>query len=106
MLEIKDQGPGIKEEDQQKIFQPFNKITSNASLNPKSNGLGLSICKGLSKKMGGNIEVFSDGMNGCTFRFTVALSPVVDLRELDEMSQHEARKRELGFQFSAKRLLK
>ena len=73
MLEIKDQGPGISPENQKKIFQPFCKITQNAHLNPKSNGLGLSICKSLSKKMKGDIQVLSDGKNGSTFRFTMVL---------------------------------
>ena len=76
MIEIVDQGPGISLADQARIFRPFNKVTQNKHLNPKSNGLGLSICKSLCKKMGGDIEVYSDGKNGTTFRFTVMLSAI------------------------------
>lgn len=61
MFEIVDKGPGISREDQKKIFTPFCKIEKNSELNPKSNGLGLSICRSISKKLGGDIEVFSTG---------------------------------------------
>ena len=43
-------------------------------MNPKSNGLGLSICKNLSRRMNGDIGVLSDGKNGTTFRFTMQLT--------------------------------
>ena len=102
MLEIADEGPGISREDQAKIFQPFCKITQNAHLNPKSNGLGLSICRSLSQKMGGNIEVFSDGKNGSTFRFTVTLQTIPkSVGNLSQQEQHELRKRELGIASSS-----
>ena len=96
MLEIKDEGPGISKADQKKIFQPFCKITQNMHLNPKSNGLGLSICRSLSQKMGGNIVVFSDGKNGTTFRFMVQLACPHKFTDLSDTEEYELRKRELG----------
>lgn len=89
MLEISDEGPGISIEDQEKIFRPFCRITRDAHLNPNSNGLGLSICKNLSNKMGGDIEVLSDGKSGSTFRFSMLLGQVM---EADENMSNTERK--------------
>ena len=54
-IEIKDTGKGIKKEHITKIFDPFftTKPTS------RSSGLGLAICYGIIKELGGDISVSS-----------------------------------------------
>jgi K+-sensing histidine kinase KdpD len=47
VLKIKDEGCGIPEEDQDKLFINFNKVSANSGKNKHGVGLGLSICKSL-----------------------------------------------------------
>ena len=44
---VTDTGIGITEEDQQKLFRMFGKLSSSASINTSGIGLGLFICKRL-----------------------------------------------------------
>ncbi len=54
---MRDYGIGINAEDLKNLFQPYFKTTDNRSksLNSKSHGLGLSICKKIVEAMSGNI---------------------------------------------------
>ncbi|HEB82259.1 MAG TPA: response regulator [Gammaproteobacteria bacterium] len=62
---IIDTGPGISEELQQEIFQPFNRL--NAASNIEGTGIGLSISKQLMEMMGGSIGVISKIDEGSEF---------------------------------------
>jgi len=44
-IEVADQGCGIIEEDQRKLFAPFTMLSASKRLNPNGAGMGLSICK-------------------------------------------------------------
>ena len=61
ILRVSDNGPGIDPNIRHKIFDPY--ISSKGSLN---SGLGLSVCYGLIKSVGGEIDVEDDD-NGTTF---------------------------------------
>ena len=65
-------------------------------MNPKSNGLGLSICKNLSRRMNGDIGVLSDGKNGSTFRFTMQLKQIEQIANISSTQRQELRRRDLG----------
>lgn len=52
-LTVQDNGPGISEQDMEKIFDPFYSQKSSGS------GLGLTISKQLAEQMGGNITIES-----------------------------------------------
>ena len=60
MLTVGDNGPGISEQELHKLFRPFSKLKEHTNLNPNGNGLGLSICKLLCKKLGGDVIVRSE----------------------------------------------
>jgi signal transduction histidine kinase len=68
---IADQGPGIKEEDTEKIFKPFHKTAAKATGGEKSTGLGLSICKLIVQQHGGNIWVETNKSKGASFCFSI-----------------------------------
>jgi len=68
---VKDTGQGIKEEDIKKLFKRYGKVEDQLNLNPNSVGLGLNICKKLSKKLGGSIGVKSIYERGSTFYFNI-----------------------------------
>ena len=74
-LLVRDSGPGIALSDQERIFQPFERL-SGAQDQPGT-GLGLTICRLLAGVMGGDIDVDSTVGQGSTFRLRLLL-PRVD----------------------------
>lgn len=69
---VKDNGPGISLEEQDRIFERFYTIGDN-----KGTGLGLSISKGIIETHGGIIGITSDGMNGSSFFFKLPQTTTV-----------------------------
>jgi len=71
---VKDTGVGMTEEQLGKIFDEFYKVDTSRN-EMDSSGLGLSICKRIVEKHGGNIWVESQGKGkGTTFYFTLKSS--------------------------------
>jgi len=66
-IKVWDNGPGIKDEDIQYIFDRFYKIDDSRSSADGSSGLGLAIAKKLVEAMRGQITVESNSENGTTF---------------------------------------
>lgn len=67
-IKFTDNGPGISENDQKKIFNPF--FTSKPI--GKGTGLGLSVCHGIIKQHGGNISVLPSN-DGAVFLIVIPL---------------------------------
>jgi CheY-like chemotaxis protein/nitrogen-specific signal transduction histidine kinase len=67
-IEVSDNGIGISEQDQCKLFNSFMQI--NSSLTKSGTGLGLAICKRLVELLNGEINVRSTLGKGSTFYFT------------------------------------
>jgi signal transduction histidine kinase len=70
-----DQGPGIPQDAQGRIFERFHQVAGEGALQKQGTGLGLAICKLIIEAHGGAIGVESSPGNGATFWFTVPLSP-------------------------------
>ncbi len=66
-ISIKDQGPGIPEKDQERIFQKFFRAEASDTSTHSSNGLGLSLVKLLVEKLNGKIRVKSSAQAGTEF---------------------------------------
>lgn len=66
-LSVSDNGPGIKPEDQKRIFDRFYRVEKSRSRALGGTGLGLAIAKEMMENMQGEISVHSDGKNGTTF---------------------------------------
>ncbi len=66
---IKDNGIGIAENYQERIFKVFQ--TLNSSYEDKSTGIGLSIVKKIAETHGGEIRVESSEGEGSSFFFTI-----------------------------------
>lgn len=71
---INDTGPGIAEEELERIFQPFYQ-TEGSITKGEGAGLGLAICRESVRLMGGELIVQSQLGCGCTFGFSLPLSP-------------------------------
>jgi anti-sigma regulatory factor (Ser/Thr protein kinase) len=65
-FEIADTGPGISEEDQKRLFQPFAQTSAGQQVNEGS-GLGLAISRKFAQVMGGEIRVRSTPGLGSVF---------------------------------------
>lgn len=70
MVEVSDNGPGLGEADLERIFEPFNRVHSDAA-GPDGNGLGLAIARGLAQRNGGRLTVVSQPGSGTTFRLAL-----------------------------------
>jgi PAS domain S-box-containing protein len=60
-ISVQDSGIGIKGEDLQRIFNPFEQVESSASRRYQGTGLGLSLTKRLVELHGGRIWAESEG---------------------------------------------
>lgn len=94
---VKDTGIGIKAENTEKIFKPFEQSENNISREFGGTGLGLAISQSLVEIMGGKIEVISEENKGSEFFFSVNL----DFAEPDT----EKKKTADDYDFSGKRIL-
>lgn len=75
-FEIIDTGPGIRPDDLERIFAPFERGALGAAQPHSGTGLGLTISKLLAGVMGGDIRVSSEVGTGSTFRVKMLLSEV------------------------------
>ena len=74
MVEVKDTGIGISEEDKHKVFERFRQAGDTLTDKPKGTGLGLPICREIIEHHDGIIWMKSEPGIGSTFFFTI---PVV-----------------------------
>jgi signal transduction histidine kinase len=66
-VEIKDEGPGMNENDIKHLFKKFSKLSARPTGGENSTGLGLSIVKRYIDAMNGNINVVSNVGQGTSF---------------------------------------
>jgi len=73
MVEVKDNGIGLTEEQAARLFKPFEQADSTILRKFGGTGLGLAINKRIVEMMGGDISVSSIPGKGSTFSFTVRM---------------------------------
>jgi len=73
-LEVRDNGPGIPDNLQEKIFDRFQQVHIDDAKKLGGAGLGLAICKSIVEQHGGKIGVDSTPNAGATFWFTLPLA--------------------------------
>jgi len=76
-VSVIDTGTGIRPENLEKLFNPFEQVDLKKNRGIEGTGLGLSIAKLLVEKMGGQIGVESEYGKGSCFTFTI-LQEVLD----------------------------
>ena len=70
-VSVSDQGPGIPEEEQSLLFQPFPNISVKSTGGEKSTGLGLAITQKVLSSMQGKAWAESVVGSGSTFHFEI-----------------------------------
>jgi len=90
-FEVVDDGIGITQEQQNKLFQPFTQLDASTTRRFGGTGLGLSISKQFVEMMGGSICVDSRFGEGSAFKFylpTVVKKPEVQEPIVEEIEEH------------------
>ena len=67
---VTDQGPGINDNEIEKVFEPFYRSNSNFT---EGNGLGLAICTQIANHLGGRILLKNGVKEGLVFTYTQPL---------------------------------
>jgi Na+/proline symporter/nitrogen-specific signal transduction histidine kinase len=70
-VDVQDNGPGIRPEDQPVIFEKFGQVSSPATGKPEGTGLGLPISRRIVEHLGGKLWVDSTPGQGATFSFSL-----------------------------------
>ena len=71
---IRDQGPGIPEDERDKLFQDFSRLSVKPTGGEKSTGLGLAICRKIVEAHGGTIVAENLPDRGCEFRVSLPIT--------------------------------
>ena len=74
LISIKDEGPGISQEDQKYVFDRFFKADTTRNEDKVGSGIGLAIAKEFMLAHGENITVKSEEGKGATFAFCLKLA--------------------------------
>jgi PAS domain S-box-containing protein len=79
-MEVRDTGPGIPLEEQQRIFKAFQRLQQSKTT--EGTGLGLAITKRLVELQGGNLGIDSQPGKGSCFYFTLPFVPTFIPKEV------------------------
>ena len=73
-VHIIDSGKGITAEEMTKVFDKFGKAPRTSVQNQEGAGMGLNICQRIIQESGGEMQVFSEGVDqGTTFMFSMKM---------------------------------
>lgn len=70
-IDVLDDGPGIPEEDLNRVFERFYRVDKSRARDPGGTGLGLAIVKHLTELLGGSVSVQNRPEGGAHFTITL-----------------------------------
>ena len=85
-ISVADQGIGISEADQSRVFERFYRVDPARSRATGGTGLGLSIVKHVCANHGGDVVVWSDEKSGSTFTLRLPAAQVAAPAPVDDPS--------------------
>ncbi|KMT64375.1 ATP-binding protein [Catenovulum maritimum] len=98
---IKDTGVGISQADQDLVFKPFERITTEQTQAISGTGLGLTISRSLAELMGGQISLVSELNKGSEFTLALMLPKLNNKHSEPEY----AKSRAVGYHGDVKQIL-
>ena len=73
MVEIEDDGPGIPDQDAEKVFEPFYRREPSRSRQTGGSGLGLAVVRSIARGHGGDVVLSNRAGGGLTARVQLPL---------------------------------
>jgi signal transduction histidine kinase len=70
-IRIHDRGPGIPKGEEQRIFEPFYRVSNRLTDGVTGTGLGLALARDLARLHGGDLRLAENNGAGCTFELTL-----------------------------------
>jgi signal transduction histidine kinase len=74
MLRVRDHGQGISKEGARRLFRPFSKSANEAAHTAPGIGLGLALCRRLSRSMGSHLRLVHLVRDGACFVLTLPVA--------------------------------
>ena len=74
LLHVKDRGPGMTKDEMTHAFDQFWRADNSVVRETGGVGLGLSIARGLTRRMGGDLTVSSRAGGGCVFTLNLPVA--------------------------------
>lgn len=71
VMSVADTGRGISDADKARLFEEFEQADDTTAATHGGSGLGLSIARGLARRLGGDIAVADNAGGGCLFTVTL-----------------------------------
>ena len=97
---VKDTGIGIKEEDIEKLFKPFERIEEKRNRKIEGTGLGMSIVMQLLSMLNSKLTVTSEYGKGSEFSFLLEME-IIDAEPIGKLADRiEASNQEYEYQIS------
>jgi C4-dicarboxylate-specific signal transduction histidine kinase len=73
VVSVRDHGPGVSADVEKRMFSPFSKSDREAANTAPGVGLGLSLSRGLSRSMGGDLKLVRPHEGGACFELSLPL---------------------------------
>ena len=75
MIEVRDSGPGLSDEEVEHVFERFFRADASRARSSGGVGLGLSIVAAVAAAHGGRASVSSSRSEGAKFTVTLPIAP-------------------------------
>ena len=73
VAEISDDGPGLPDDELERVFQPFYRAPNARASAKQGSGLGLAVCRSIARGHGGDVQL-ARGARGLVARVRLPLA--------------------------------
>ena len=73
VAEIRDDGPGLPDDELERVFQPFYRAPQARASTKHGTGLGLAVCRSIARAHGGDVKL-ARGVKGLIVQLRLPLA--------------------------------